>query len=57
MLKHCGRGGYLRCRDHENWSTPDFGVVKPVVSDENDALLSKRRFDASYLWRFRAIFS
>jgi len=54
MLKHCGRGGYLRCLDHENWPTPDFGVVKPVVSDENDALLSKRRFDASYLWRFRA---
>jgi hypothetical protein len=54
MLKHCGRGGYLRCLDQENWPTPDFGVVKPVVSDENDALLSKRRFDTSYLWRFRA---
>jgi hypothetical protein len=54
MLKHCGRGGYLRCLDHENWPTPDFGVVKPVVSDENDSLLSKRRFDPSYLWRFRA---
>ena len=55
LLKHCGRGGYLRCLNHENWSTPDFGFVKPVVSDENEALLSKRRFDTSYLWRFRVV--
>ena len=55
LLKHCGRGGYLRCLNHENWLTPDFGFVKPVVSDENEALLSKRRFDTSYLWRFRVV--
>jgi hypothetical protein len=51
LLRHCGRGGYLRCLN-ENWSTPDFGIVSPVVSDENEASLTKRRFDTSYLWRF-----
>ena len=52
FLRHCGRGGFLRARE-ENWPTLDFGVVTPVVSDENDAMLCRRqRFDKSFVWKF-----